>query len=652
MKRATALRIILILMFFPVSQQIAAEEKSQAFGSPEDVSFLSTLDGTPQRFVILLPENFDENVPHDVMIALHGHGSDRWQFITEKRPECQAARDIALRRNMIFISPDYRAKTSWMGPAAEADVLQIIDEVNGRFRIHRVVVSGGSMGATAALLFATRHPDCVDGIVALNGTANLIEYPNFLDAIAESYGGTKDLKPEMYRERSAELFPERLTMPVAATTGGNDTIVPPESTLRLMAALKTQGTPALCVHKPDGGHETNYKDATDAFEFVFDHFDAKDAVGAAPVVKQWDKAITVVCLGDSVTGVYYHTGGLRAYPELLELALRHVHPEASIRVINAGISGHTTTEGLLRLENDVLLHRPTLVTISFGLNDMTRVPPEQFRANLEQLIDRCHARNSLVVLCTPNAVMNTDSRPIIRLAEYCDIIRDVGVNKTVPVCDQSAVGQRLKQRAPWTWRLLMSDEIHPNMDGHKRMAEELCRTISGSPISLDAIPPPSALIKTKSQIAAGVPIKVLAMEPIAAMIESIMHQQYPGSKIEVTTWHVEKKTLAQLELDAKNMVRQMKPDLVVLAIPTTTDTDTDEQRVHSISWIMNLSLSFGRQEWDCFVVHPRVIEPSADVSQSRMIRRLVRAQHLALIDRKIDDPSTAEAILRKWFESQ
>lgn len=112
------------------------------------------------------------------------------------------------------------------------------------------------------------------------------------------------------------------------------------------------------------------------------------------------------------------------------------------------------------------------------------------------------------------------------------------------------------------------------------------------------------------------------------------------------------KTLAQLELDAKNMVRQMKPDLVVLAIPTTTDTDTDEQRVHSISWIMNLSLSFGRQEWDCFVVHPRVIEPSADVSQSRMIRRLVRAQHLALIDRKADDPSTAEAILRKWFESQ
>lgn len=91
-------------MVFPVSQQIAAEEKSQAFGSPEDVSFLSTLDGTPQRFVILLPENFDENIPHDVMIALHGHGSDRWQFITEKRPECQAARDIAATKHDFYFS--------------------------------------------------------------------------------------------------------------------------------------------------------------------------------------------------------------------------------------------------------------------------------------------------------------------------------------------------------------------------------------------------------------------------------------------------------------------------------------------------------------------------------------------------------------------
>ena len=252
---------------------IATGANAQKFRSPEDACFLSQLDGTEQRYVVLLPEVFDANVPHDVMIALHGHGSDRWQFVTDKRPECQGARDMALRRNMIFVSPDYRAKTSWMGPAAEADLLQILDELKSRFRIRDVVISGGSMGGTSALAFAAMHPNCVDGVVALNGTANLIEYPNFTEAIAESFGGTKVEKPEVYRERSAELFSERLTMPVAVTTGGKDTLVPPESILRLVQSLQQQQSPALSIHQPEGGHETNYDDTVASFTFVFDQRD-------------------------------------------------------------------------------------------------------------------------------------------------------------------------------------------------------------------------------------------------------------------------------------------------------------------------------------------------------------------------------------------
>jgi len=630
----------------------AAGTNAQGFQIPEDVTFTSATDGTEQRYVVLLPDEFDLNTPHDLMIALHGHGSDRWQFAVDKRPECQGARDMAARRKMIFVSPDYRAKTSWMGPAAEADLLQMLDELSGRFRIRDVVISGGSMGGTSALAFAAMHPDCVDGVVALNGTANLMEYPNFTDAIAESYGGTKTEKPEVYRERSAELFPERLTMPVAATTGSNDTLVPPDSTLRLLTALKTQGTRMLSIHRPNGGHETNYDDTVAAFQFVFDQLNAKKVTYPAPVLSAFDKETTIVCLGDSVTGVYYHTGGHRAYPEMLEMGLRQAHPSSQVRVINAGISGHTTTDGLVRLEQDVLQHHPTLVTISFGLNDVTRVPPEQFRANLEQLIDRCRAAQCLVVLCTPNAVINTDGRPISRLTEYCDMIRDVGRKKTVPVCDQYAACERLRSRAPWTWRLTMSDEIHPNMDGHKRMAEELWRTISGSETSLDAIEPPPALIRTQALLAAGNPIRVLAIEPIAAMMESAIQQHDPGAKVEVTAWPVAGKSLARLEQDAKDLVRAMKPDLVVLTIPATATAENDEQRVHAISWIMNWSLSFGHQEWDCIVVHPNVFDPGADSSMASVIRKLVRAQHLARLDREPGDVSNAETIVRAWFQAQ
>jgi lysophospholipase L1-like esterase len=76
--------------------------------------------------------------------------------------------------------------------------------------------------------------------------------------------------------------------------------------------------------------------------------------------------VRIVCIGDSITGVYYHSGGLRAYPEMLQIALQKIHPQAQVTVRNAGISGDTTTGGLKRLERDVLAHKPHLVTIMFG----------------------------------------------------------------------------------------------------------------------------------------------------------------------------------------------------------------------------------------------------------------------------------------------
>ena len=89
-----------------------------------DVAFIAAHDGSEQRYVRIEPDGFDPSLPHDVLICLHGHGSDRWQYVNAPRGEARAARDAAAQNRMLFISPDYRAKTSWMGPAAEADLLQ------------------------------------------------------------------------------------------------------------------------------------------------------------------------------------------------------------------------------------------------------------------------------------------------------------------------------------------------------------------------------------------------------------------------------------------------------------------------------------------------------------------------------------------------
>lgn len=244
--------------------QAAAEYRS----APQEVHFSARCDGTKQAYVLLLPENFRPDQTHNLLIALHGHGSDRWQYIKEARAECRAARDVGAAQGMIFVSPDYRAKTSWMGPKAEADVVQIIEELKGKYRVGKVFLCGASMGGSSALTFAARHPELIDGVIAMNGMANHVEYDKFQDAIAASFGGTKKQVPEEYRQRSAEFFPERFTMPVAITTGGKDTLVPPQSCLRLAAAIKKANPKVLLIHRPDGGHSTNYADSKKALEFV------------------------------------------------------------------------------------------------------------------------------------------------------------------------------------------------------------------------------------------------------------------------------------------------------------------------------------------------------------------------------------------------
>ncbi len=304
-----------------VAWLVVAVAGVRAAETTEDVEFRAAVDGTPQRYVITVPEGFAASKSPSALIALHGHGSDRWQFIKTTRDECRAARDAASKRSMLFISPDYRARTSWMGPKAEADLVQIIGDLKEKHRVEKVVICGASMGGTAVLTFAALHPDLVDGVVSMNGTANLVDYANFLDAIAESFGGTKAKVPDEYRRRSAEFFPEKFTMPVAATTGGTDGVVPPDSVLRLMTAVSRKNADALLVHRPQGGHATTYADATQALDFVLDKALAQKAPVPVKVEKTgqgWrllrggepyfvrgvggtgDRALLVRCGGNSV----------------------------------------------------------------------------------------------------------------------------------------------------------------------------------------------------------------------------------------------------------------------------------------------------------------------------------------------------------------
>ncbi len=261
--------IAAVVIVAPVCSAFAQAGSPSKYGPPTDVEFKANLDGTPQRYVELLPSNFDRSKAHDMLIVFHGHGAPRSWYVQADDPHARATRETAAKHEMIFISPDYRASTSWMGPSAEADVVQIIRDLRQKYWIGNVFLMGNSMGGSSVLTFTAIHPDMVDGAIAIIPLANHLEYRNFQDAISASFGGTKQQIPAEYKKRSAEYWPERFTMPLAIVTGANDTAVPPQSAMHLAEVLSQMGRKVLAVSRPGQGHECSSDDTVMAMEFVF-----------------------------------------------------------------------------------------------------------------------------------------------------------------------------------------------------------------------------------------------------------------------------------------------------------------------------------------------------------------------------------------------
>lgn len=386
----------------------------------------------------------------------------------------------------------------------------------------------------------------------------------------------------------------------------------------------------------------------------------------AALLEAGDEPVKVVCFGDSITGVYYHTGGVRAYPDMLGIALRRTYPDAKLTMVNAGISGHTTVLGLQRIERDVLAEGPDLVTVMFGMNDVVGVPIETYRENLREIVDQCRAVGAEVLLCTPNSVYDEDQgRPMEKLAQYAQVVRDVAAEKQVPLADCWQAYEDIRAADLRAWRLLLSETIHPNMNGHKVFAEEIARVISGQRVSLaDVGPPPGSLSHTLGLLAAGKPVRVVVMSPYDRIIEAALKQAHADAQVQVTTWPVEGRTLAEIEAHARGNVGWLhfnahpddpRPDLVVVAVPAGAQAETEEAYIRSYSWVLNWSLHFGPKAWDLVVVLPEVTKPDlAEGEQARaeLARAIAEGQDVGFIERAEGDGRTVEGIVQAWVAGQ
>lgn len=233
---------------------------------PERCTFNCTLDGSRWPYLV----QACEGEPQAILLNLHGHYSDEWQGMTEEiygdafgklRREC-------LRRRWVYVCAWYGGN-SWMGPLAEAGMMDLIAALRGRWPGLPLHLMGGSMGGSSALVFAVRHPEVLSGVIALCPAADMEQYyhwcwervaqsptlANIANAIRLHYGAAAhDLGKELH-QRSALQNPGRLTLPVYLRHGDADALIPVDWTRQLAAKLKAMGRPVQYDELPGGGHD-------------------------------------------------------------------------------------------------------------------------------------------------------------------------------------------------------------------------------------------------------------------------------------------------------------------------------------------------------------------------------------------------------------
>ncbi|MDP2433377.1 MAG: arylesterase [Pseudomonadota bacterium] len=164
---------------------------------------------------------------------------------------------------------------------------------------------------------------------------------------------------------------------------------------------------------------------------------------------------TVLVLGDSLS---YGTGAAHGedYPTLLA-------DMTGWNVVNAGVPGDTTADGLKRLPGLLEEHIPKLVLVELGGNDFLRqVPPEQVAANLKAILAAIKAQGiPAVVLAIPRPALFGAA-----LGRLSDAPIYEEISKKTPVMTD-VLSDVLGNNA------LKADPLHPNAAGYRRLAEGL-----------------------------------------------------------------------------------------------------------------------------------------------------------------------------------
>lgn len=166
----------------------------------------------------------------------------------------------------------------------------------------------------------------------------------------------------------------------------------------------------------------------------------------------WVFAKTVMVLGDSISAGY----GIepqQAWVNLLQKRLNQQYPKQH-KVVNASVSGETTSGALARLPKLLQTHKPNVVVIELGGNDGLRGhPPQMIQKNLAQLIQQSQKANATVVVLGMKMPPNYGTAYSKAFENNYKVVSQQYKVKLLPFFLEGVAGNK---------SLMQKDLVHPN----------------------------------------------------------------------------------------------------------------------------------------------------------------------------------------------
>ena len=172
---------------------------------------------------------------------------------------------------------------------------------------------------------------------------------------------------------------------------------------------------------------------------------------------------TWVFLGDSITAADQYT-------RLVQQALADAKKPLPA-FVNAGKGGDTAAGMIKRLDRDVLSKKPTLVTLSAGINDSRlNVSEAEYEKTVTELADRITQSGAKLVIMTTTILGKGREDRAATCEKYDAILHAIAAKYQAPVAE---VKQTMRTGDDGKSPLLNTDQVHPTLAGHKLIARAL-----------------------------------------------------------------------------------------------------------------------------------------------------------------------------------